>query len=280
MEIDAKEDLIEVNERDSEIIEEEINNFLDKEEGQNIKSDIELLNDMGFDKKMINKVYILLKPENIERAIDYMTEINEIYQHDFVPSSKQKEKNLCFICKKQKRNHLNFIPEDSLLDIPQIIDELKINKIDEIDNDNFSYDECQVCYEEINKEEKDLNTIPCGYLFCTHCWQNYLRTLITEAKVEKIKCMDHGCKDIISEEFILKHISENENLIEKYKKFTKRAEIINDKNKKLCPEPDCDSFLQKSKVSKYVLCENGHKYCYDCLKPPYGNKACDYNIEK
>ena len=92
MEIDAKEDLIEVNERDSEIIEEEINNFLDKEEGQNIKSDIELLNDMGIDKKMINKVYILLKPENIERAIDYMTEINEIYQHDFVPSSNPKEK--------------------------------------------------------------------------------------------------------------------------------------------------------------------------------------------
>ena len=68
-------------------------------------------------------------------------------------------------------------------------------------------------------------------LFCTRCWQNYLSTLITEAKVEKIKCMDHGCKDIISEEFILKHISENENLIEKYNKFKKRAEIINDKNK-------------------------------------------------
>ena len=189
MKIDAKEDLIEVNERESEIIEEEINNFLDKEEGQNIKSDIELLNDMGFDKKMINKVYILLKPENIERAIDYMTEINEIYQHDFVPSFNSKEKNLCFICKKQKRNHLNFIPEDSLLDIPQIINELKINKIYEIDNDNFSYDECQVCYEEINKEEKNFNQIHCGHLFCTHCWQNYLRTLITEAKVEKIKCM-------------------------------------------------------------------------------------------
>ena len=80
---------------------------------------------------------------------------------------------------------------EALLDIPQIIDELKINKNDEIenDNDNFSYDECQVCYEEINKEEKNFNQIPCGHLFCTHCWQNYLRTLITEAKVEKIKCM-------------------------------------------------------------------------------------------
>ena len=85
-----------------------------------------------------------------------MTEINEIYQHDFVPSFNSKEKNLCFICKKQKRNHLNFIPEDSLLDIPQIIDELKINKNDEIDNDNdnFSYDESQVCYRNKQRRKK------------------------------------------------------------------------------------------------------------------------------
>ena len=38
--------------------------------------------------------------------------------------------------------------------------------------------------------------------------------------------------------------------MEKYKKFKKRAEIIKDKNKKLCPKPDCDSFLQKSNKSK------------------------------
>jgi len=71
---------------------------------------------------MINKVYILLRPENIERAIDYMTEIDGVYQHDFVPSSNPNERTLCFICKKPKRNHLNFIPDDSLLDIPQIIE--------------------------------------------------------------------------------------------------------------------------------------------------------------
>ena len=42
----------------------------------------------------------------------------------------------------------------------------------------------------------------CGHLFCTHCWFNYLKTAITEAKVEQIKCMDHECKEILSEEFI------------------------------------------------------------------------------
>ena len=94
--------------RDSTIIESEIENFLETNEGQNIKADIQLLNDMGFDKKMINKVYILLRPENMERAIDYMSEIDGIYQHDFVSSSNPTEKLLCFICKKPKQFHLDY----------------------------------------------------------------------------------------------------------------------------------------------------------------------------
>ena len=42
----------------------------------------------------------------------------------------------------------------------------------------------------------------------------------------------------------------------------------------------CESFLQKSEKSKYVQCENGHKYCYECLKAPHGDKSCDHKIEK
>ena len=289
MKIDVEENLLEPNEKNSFMIEDEIIQILDNDEGQNIKADIELLKSMGFDKKMINKVYILLRPENIERAIDFMTEIDGVYQHDFIASSNPNEKSLCFICKKPINNHLDYIPDNLLIDADMndnqinnhqiIIDEPK-DIIDQKDDENDLYGECEVCYEEINKEDKESNTIPCGHLFCTHCWFNYLKTLISEAKVEKITCMDHGCKEIISEEFIVQHISVNENLIDKYKKFKKRADILQDKNKKLCPKPDCDSFLQKSELSKYVQCENGHKYCYDCLRPPHGDKSCDYNLEK
>ena len=199
MKIDVEEKLIESNQ--SFIIEDEINEFLDKDEGQNIKADIELLNNMGFDKKMINKVYILLRPENIERAIDYMTEIDGIYQHDFISSSNPNEKSLCFICKKPKNNHLDYIPDDLLIDV-ELNNDLnnnnnQIDKDKDIDNEN--YYECEVCYEQINEEDKELNTLPCEHLFCTHCWFNYLKTLITEAKVEKIKCMNHECNENISE---------------------------------------------------------------------------------
>ena len=56
MKIDVDNYLIEPNERNSFMIEDEIDNFLKNDEGQNIKEDIELLKSMGFDKKMINKI--------------------------------------------------------------------------------------------------------------------------------------------------------------------------------------------------------------------------------
>ena len=114
--IDVEENLI-VQSRNTTMIDDEIENFLETNEGQNIKADIDLLNEMGFDKKMINKVYILLRPANIERAIDYMSEIDGIYQHDFLASTKPNEKNLCFICKKPKQYHLDYIEDENQQDI-------------------------------------------------------------------------------------------------------------------------------------------------------------------
>ena len=138
MKTDAEEKLIEPNQ--SFIIEDEINEFLDKDEGQNIKADIELLKNMGFDKKMINKVYILLRPENIERAIDYMTEIDGIYQHDFIPSSNPNEKLLCFICKKPKNNHLDYIPDDLLIDIELNNNNIINNNVQKDENKDINID--------------------------------------------------------------------------------------------------------------------------------------------
>ena len=49
MKKDVEEILIDQNQRDSNIIEDEINEFMDKDESQNIKENIELLNNNGFD---------------------------------------------------------------------------------------------------------------------------------------------------------------------------------------------------------------------------------------
>ncbi len=295
---DIKDNLLVVdNARTTIGIENEMRNYMETEEGEKIKADIDLLLEMGYDKTMINKVYILLQPEHIDTAISYMTEENGIYQHNFFENhNPKKDQNKCFICGKTKRYHLDYIPEEyniegdnnnlnNNLDIPNKGDSFRFSDDNyDLKNENEKKDsisnECTVCYEEIDEEEKKFNDIPCGHVCCTQCWLNYLKTLITEAKVDKIKCVEHKCKEIIQEEFILKHIKDDKKLVDKYQRFKKRCSIINDKNKKQCPKPDCESFLEKSVFSNYVKCENGHKYCFECLKPPHGNKKCEEILEK
>ena len=95
-----------------------------------------------------------------------MTEIDGIYQHDFIESSNPNEQSLCFICKKPINHHLNYIPNDLLNDAQInnnlindrliIIDESNDNKISENKNKDL-FDECGICYEKVDKEEKKLN---------------------------------------------------------------------------------------------------------------------------
>ena len=54
MKINVEENLIEPNQRSSVTIENEMQSFLESNEGENIKSDIQLLTKMGF-----NKIYLL-----------------------------------------------------------------------------------------------------------------------------------------------------------------------------------------------------------------------------
>ena len=87
-------------------------------------------------------------------------------------------------------------------------------------------DKCGVCYEEIQKEEKERSMMPCGHLFCTNCWFEYFKSKILEARVEPIKCIGYGCDKYISDEYILLIISVDNNLVNKYIRMRKRLEIL------------------------------------------------------
>ena len=285
-------------ESNSIVIERQMSNFLGTEEGKKIKSDIEMLKEMGFDKKMINKVYILLHPRDLEQAINYMSLDNGIYQHKFFGNNSiNKDKDLCFICKSSKEFHFDCIAlkrifqnnnndnnifnnkeikEDASFSVNNDIS-FNINSNEEIlyhKNKYIEKKECNICMEKFPTSEIKENILSCGHFCCSDCWLNYFKNLIIEAKVDQIKCINYSCKVIIPEKFILNHIKEDQTLKDKYNKFKFRIEIIKDENKNPCPHPDCESFLEKSKETKYVKCKNGHEYCFDCLKPPHGTKAC------
>ena len=71
MNINLFENLLERYQDILDISPDQIQNFKSEHEDQSIKNDIELLYNMGFDKKIVNKVYILLSPDSIERAVEY-----------------------------------------------------------------------------------------------------------------------------------------------------------------------------------------------------------------
>ena len=49
----------------------------------------------------------------------------------------------------------------------------------------------------------------------------------------------------------------------------------------LCPFPDCESYAKKIDNNKYVNCiQNGHKFCFNCLKEWHGNEPCKDEIDK
>ena len=279
IQIDVKDSQVNKKEEENENIllssKIEINDFISSEESDIIKADIALLKEMGYDQKIINKVYIIISPPNIETAIDIMTPINGVYHHDFYQS---KNKNLCFICDQPRNRHINSTPDDPDEAFDNIINDNNNNNImmDYSSDDNI----CRICYEEVEEDQKKFNSLPCGHLCCNQCWANYLKSKISEAKVEHIKCAEYKCIQILPEEFILKHIKGDNVLLNKYEKFKLRAEIIKDPNKRQCPKPNCDKYLQKSKKNKYVKCENGHKFCFECLRPWHGEDSCEKSLDK
>ena len=60
-------------------------------------------------------------------------------------------------------------------------------------------------------------------------------------------------------------------------KISKKEEkyVLNDPNKRHCPFFNCESYLVKSKSTKFVKCTYGHQFCYDCLKPWHQNSSLE-----
>ena len=248
-------------------------------------TDEKALIEMGFNEVEVNKVYLFLKPRNINEAIEYMTEINGIIQHDYY--SNTDNDNQCFICKKDREHHINYY-EDSIEisenfnigfdDLNDTFDLMRLDNINVPAGLNHFNDICSICFKLLTKSEKVL--LKCGHCCCKICLFFYLQSEIKAAKVDKIKCFQRYCLDVIAEDIIINSIQKDKPLLEKYNIFKQRAIIFNSQDKKFCPEPDCNSYLQEDLTNKYVQCENGHKYCYICLKPWHGESKCDEKLDK
>ena len=144
------------------------------------------------------------------------------------------------------------------------------------DNNKFNKDiECGI-YGEIISSPIEVK-LKCGHYFCKDCWFNYLKEKISNANVSKILCMQHGCTTVLETKFIKNILEGYKELIVKYDKFYQRKKMLEQSDKiKLCPMPDCEGYAEKNGKSKYVKCNFGHEFCFECGNAPHGKK----NVKK
>ena len=246
---------------------------------------INQLNEMGYNTIYSKRIFNYYHPKDAQEAIDYLSFENGKIQHIFVKDRNNIESNLCYLCGEEKDIHLADQINDSLSeDIKDSIirksflESRKRSKSD-IKNSNNKQN-CPCCEEDFLPDDK--NTLKnCGHSFCNECWYDFLSTKIKENKLSSIKCMEYECNEKLDDDFIINILNSNQDLIDKYKKFKLELEIINDPNRKFCPFPNCNSFLElKDKNNNEAKCTNGHIFCFLCLKEPHGNLPCKNEINK
>ena len=256
-----------------------------------------LLVDMGFDKILVDKIYQTIYPMNIEEALDYLQkDNNNKFIHSYMPNNL----NVCSICGNARATHAG---ESLLIERERQRERERerererqrqrererqrntnnsTNTYNRFSRFNYSYGkkECGVCNDEINSADLGKITLPCKHYFCLDCWLEYLKEKINNANVYKISCMDHKCGFILEEKFVKSIIGNDATLLEKYEKFLTRKKLM-DSNKKIkfCPIPDCDGYAEKKK-DKYVKCNFGHEFCFECGQAPHGKKKCAKVIDE
>ena len=134
---------------------------------------------------------------------------------------------------------------------------------------------CQIC-SEVFIPNNENTVIQCGHSFCNSCWYDFFSVKIQENQLTSIKCLDYKCKVKLNDKFIIHLLKHNYELIKKYHRYKLEYEILNNPNKKICPFPNCDSYLElKNPKIKDVTCSNYHTFCFLCLKKPHGKLACN-----
>ena len=271
--IDTKEELEPNNDVDSKE-EKEKNNDIDinnnSEEDKNMENDKENIkkdNDANKDSTVNNINKNSLKKLRINEK-----DLDEIQNNESNKISNQNQN--INLNKNNKENNFK-IQKQKIKNIPISETIIQVNKSDEIEKK-----ECEVCNEifVVNRNNKINN---CGHAFCSGCWYDFLSVKIKENKLPSIKCLDYNCNEKLTDDFIINLLNKDINLIKKYKKYKLELEIMNNPNKKLCPYPNCDSYLEKKEIrEKDATCKNNHSFCFECLKKPHGNLPCNENIDK
>ena len=244
------------------------------------KRDIFYLINAGYNKKQIIKIYLLLKPLNVNEAILYLSEENGKHQHIFFPS--KSSNNICEICGSEKNLHISKINRAIISSShTSSISSIKINNnisipIKDLFNEKYH---CKICEDDIQKEMALKNECyDCNYYFCDECLYLDLKESIKNGKYPlycpecKTEYDDNKINDILSKNY--GNEKEKNNLLKLYEKNKFKNKILNNNNLLFCPIPDCEGYAEKNDSTTYNTCSKGHKFCIRCGEKWHRNGIC------
>ena len=245
----------------------------------NLLNEKDALESMGFPRPLIDKIYSVMHPANIEEALDYLNKNdNDKFTHSYIPNAS----NFCSICGYKRSDHqIDDILNAQLEKKELKIEEKKNNFLDDDDDDdvdpdlrnmfnkyknkftnnsyedyNYKYEsakECGVCAETIESKDIPKIRLSCKHYFCIDCWKEYLKEKINNANVYKLTCMQSKCNHILEEKFIKAILDKDEALQEKYDKFLKRKKLM-DSNKKVTQSLPNDAKLLWHGLCRQTYC--------------------------
>ena len=248
---------------------------------ENIKRDIHTLINSGYNKNIVVKLYLIMKPKNVEEAIEFLSKKNGLNQHMFYP--KLKRRNKCEICGDFEKNHIKEYEKSNIdrevksqIDSSLITKENPAEKIT-IFKINKKY-KCEICFESYEKD-KLFECEKCKSLFCNECLFEHIEILIKEQK--EIICANSNCRYIYKEKLIMNILSKNIKEEKKLKQFKNAFEkikikylVLSNPNLIFCSIPGCDGYAKITDDSLRCICNRGHAFCFRCGEYWHKNEIC------
>uniref|UniRef100_A0A914LKS6 RBR-type E3 ubiquitin transferase n=2 Tax=Meloidogyne incognita TaxID=6306 RepID=A0A914LKS6_MELIC len=120
---------------------------------------------------------------------------------------------------------------------------------------------CILC----DDEHVAVQGLNCAHLFCTECWDAYIRQKVVAENTCIIQCPDTNCA-VLLDRFTLFRLCKDTNVHERYRQQEAQRYVMWNTKIKPCPGVGCTlySLTQFWSDSARVACTCGNIYCSDC----------------
>ena len=165
---------------------------------QNSEAEINMLISMGYQDELVRKIYLFLKPQTINQAIDFMTMSNDKYQHNFYKSTSY-NRTLCFLCGKPKKNHMDYNEaeeknkkEEDTFDLVEYLKQTASNVIDYlVDSQDVKIVPKENVIQEVKEIKEPSPIVIEPTVKCTICMNNVKQDAMNQ---DVLSCNHQCCK--------------------------------------------------------------------------------------